>query len=297
MRKSGFVAIIGRPNVGKSTLLNSILGQKISITSDKPQTTRERVRGILTEKRGQIVFVDTPGANRPKNKLGMFMEDEIKRTKLDADIIIMMVEPDKVPGPGDRRIINGISGADVPVFLAINKTDTLEHGQVLPIIDNYKDLMDFDEIFPISAKSGDGVESLLDNVFNYLKEGPQFYAEDEVTDMPIRAICAEIVREKALMLLSDELPHGIAVTIEQMKLNQKGDLYHIDANIFCEKKSHKAMIIGKHGDMIKKIGTMARKDMETIAQKRINLKLWVKVKDNWRDDERLLKNFGYKSEE
>lgn len=297
MKKSGFVAIIGRPNVGKSTLLNCILGQKISITSDKPQTTRERIRGIYTDDRGQICFVDTPGVNRPKNKLQQFMEKEIEKTRTDADLILFLVEPDKHPGPGDRRIAESIRNTDVPAFLVINKTDKISKDEVLPVISEFKDLLEFKEIFPVSAKDNIGVESLLTSIFDELEEGPYYYDEDDITDMPIRALCSEIIREKALLLLSDELPHGIAVMIDDMHLNNKKDLYHVDATIICEKASHKGMIIGKHGDMLKKIGTSARKDMEVLTGKRINLKIWVKIKDNWRDSERLIKDFGYREEE
>lgn len=289
MRKSGFVAIIGRPNVGKSTLLNQILGQKISITSDKPQTTRERIRGIFTDERGQIVFCDTPGVHRPKNRLGEYMEHEIDATKKDADLILFLVEPDKRPGPGDLHIANTIPG-DVPTFLVINKTDTIKHEEILPVIDAYRGICDFTEVFPISAKTGEGVKPLVSSIFENLEEGPMFYGEDEVTDMPIRAICAEIIREKALMLLSEELPHGIAVVIDSMK--EQG-ICHIDATIICEKSSHKGMIIGKGGGMLKKIGTLARIDIEDLVDSKVNLKLWVKVKDKWRDSEFLLKNFGY----
>lgn len=297
MKKSGFVAIIGRPNVGKSTLLNSILGQKVSITSNKPQTTRERIRGIFTDERGQIIFVDTPGYNRPKNKLGEFMEKEIERTRSDAELILFLVEPDRYPGPGDKRIAESIKGIKVPVFLVINKTDKLRSGEVLPVIDAFKDLSDFAEIFPVSAKTGEGIESLLSTIFDNLKEGPYFYDEEDITDMPMRAMCAEIIREKALRLLSDELPHGIAVAIDEMKLNGRKDLYHIQATIVCEKAGHKGMIIGKGGSMLKKIGTLARSDMEELTQMKVNLKLWVRVKDRWRNSEKLLKNYGYREEE
>lgn len=295
-KKSGFVAIIGRPNVGKSTLLNRILGQKISITSDKPQTTRERIRGIFTDERGQIVFIDTPGVHRPKNRLGEYMEQEIIKTRSDADMVLFLVEPDSKPGPGDKHIAESIKESKVPVFLVINKTDTVTRDEVLPVIAAYKDLLEFDEIFPLSAKTGAGVSELVDFVFKNLPEGEYFYDEDDVTDMPIRAMCGEIIREKALFLLSDELPHGIAVVIDSMKLNEAGNLYHIDATVVCEKASHKGMIIGKGGAMLKRIGTLARADMEELCGLKINLKLWVKVKEKWRDSERLLSNYGYTQE-
>lgn len=298
VKRSGFVAIIGRPNVGKSTLLNAVLGQKVSITSDKPQTTRERIRGIYTDDRGQIVFVDTPGALRPRNKLGNFMEKEIERSRTDCDLILWLVEPDLKIGPGDRKIAESLAGCEVPVVLVINKTDRLDdRAGVLPVIDIYKDLYDFKEIFPISAAKGEGIDDLVAMAFDELPEGPAYYGEDEITDMPIRAICSEIIREKSLMLLNDELPHGIAVLIDSMKLSDKKNLYHIDATIVCEKKSHKGMIIGKEGAMLKRIGILARKDMEELIGKKVNLKIWVRIKDRWRDDERLLKNFGYKEED
>lgn len=293
MHKSGFVAIIGRPNVGKSTLLNQILGQKVSITSDKPQTTRERIRGIYSDDDAQIVFVDTPGVHKPKNKLGAFMEKEIERGRSDCDLVLFLVEPDFKIGPGDRHIAETIKNIEVPVFLIINKTDRIDKDELLPVIDNFKDLIDFDEIFPVSAKTGEGVEPLVSEIIKRLPEGPFYYDEDDITDMPIRAMCAEIIREKALHLLDEELPHGIAVLIDEMKLNAKGDLYHIDATVVCEKKSHKSMIIGRQGAMLKKLGTLARVDMEDLCGKRINLKIWVKVKDRWRESDRLLKNFGY----
>ena len=283
--------------MGKSTLLNAFLGQKISITSDKPQTTRERIRGIYTDDRGQIVFVDTPGVHRPKNKLGQYMEREINRTESDADLILFLVEPDKKVGPGDIHIANSIRNLDVPIFLVINKTDKVSRDEVLPVINEFKDLLDFDEVFPISAAKGDGVDELLSTVMDSLQEGPYFYDEDDITDMPIRAICAEIIREKALHLLEDELPHGIAVVIDSMKLNGARDLYHVDATIVVEKASHKGMVIGKQGSMLKRIGSAARKDMEELCGRRINLKIWVRVKDGWRDSVRLIKNFGYVDEE
>ncbi len=294
MSKSGFAAIIGRPNVGKSTLLNSILGQKISITSNKPQTTRENIRGIFTDDRGQIIFIDTPGANRPKNKLGSFMESEIASTREDADVILFLVEPDKVPGPGDKRIAKTIAESKAPIYLIINKIDTLSVGEVLPVIDSFKNLLDFKEIFPVSAKTGEGIDKLLDTVFNDLPKGPSYYGEDEVTDMPIRAMCAELIREKGLLLLSEELPHGIAVVIDSIEPNKSKNLYHIMATIVCEKASHKSMIIGSQGKMLKKIGTLARRDMEDLLEKKVNLKLWVQVRKNWRDSDRLLKNYGYR---
>ncbi|MBQ7677108.1 MAG: GTPase Era [Lachnospiraceae bacterium] len=291
-KRSGFVTMIGRPNVGKSTLLNYFVGQKVAITSNKPQTTRNRISGIYTdEERGQIVFVDTPGIHKAKNKLGDHMVKEASSAIGDVDVILWLVEPDERIGGGDEAIAKRLEKADVPVLLVINKADTVAHEAVLPVIDLFSKRMAFDEIVPISAKTGENCDRLLDLIYGYLPYGPYFYEEDAVTDQPERAIVAELVREKALHALSDEVPHGIAVAIDQMKKRKGKRFYDIDATIICEKESHKGIIIGKGGEMLKKIGANARFEIERMLDAKVNLKLWVKVKKNWRDSDYLVKNF------
>ena len=297
--KSGFVAILGRPNVGKSTLMNQLVGQKIAITANKPQTTRNRIRAIYTdENRGQIVFLDTPGIHKAKNKLGEFMMDQVKSAMSDCDVILWLVEPDVTIGGGDKRIAERLSGSDIPVILVINKTDTISHEEVLPVIAAWQDVLPFAEIVPLSAKKGEGCEVLLEQIYKYLPYGPMYYNEDEVTDQPMRAIVAEVIREKALHALRDEVPHGIAVVIDEMKWRDKkdGGLYDISATIVCERDTHKGIIIGKGGSMLKKIGTNARYEVEQMMEEKVNLKLFVKVKENWRDSDIQLKNFGYEKQ-
>ena len=269
--KSGFVTIIGRPNVGKSTLMNRLIGQKIAITSNKPQTTRNRIQTVYTDmERGQIVFLDTPGIHKAKNNF---------------------------IGAGEQHIVEQLKKVQTPVILVINKVDTVEKDKVLEFIDTYRKIYDFAEIIPTSALRGQNVDDVIDSIFKYLPYGPQFYDEDTITDQPERAICAEIIREKALHALSDEVPHGIAVAIDQMKPRKGGKMYDIDATIVCERDSHKGIIIGKQGSMLKKIGTNARYEMEKMLDAKVNLKLWVKVKKDWRDSDFLIKNFGYREEE
>ncbi len=289
--KSGFVTLIGRPNVGKSTLMNRLIGQKIAITSNKPQTTRNKIQTVYTDERGQIVFLDTPGIHKSKNKLGDYMVSVAQRTLNEVDIAIWLVEPTDYIGAGERHIIEQLKKAVCPVFLVVNKTDTVKREQLLPFIDTYRKELDFAEVIPVSAIKGDNCDVLLEEIFKYLPEGEMFYDEDTVTDQPVRQITAELIREKALRLLSDEIPHGIAVTIEQMK--DRGDIYDIDATIYCERESHKGIIIGKGGAMLKKIGSSARPEIEDMLEKKANLQLWVKVKKDWRDSDFLLKNFGY----
>ncbi|SFG09677.1 GTP-binding protein Era [Lachnospiraceae bacterium C7] len=298
--KSGFVTIIGRPNVGKSTLMNRIIGQKIAITSNKPQTTRNRIQTVYTDMdKGQIVFVDTPGIHKAKNKLGEFMVNAAERTLNEVDVVLWLVEPTNYVGAGEQHIIEKLKKAQTPVILIINKVDTVENDKILEYIDTYRKLYDFDEIIPTSALRGNNVDDVIDTIFKYLPYGPQYYDEDTITDQPERAICAEIVREKALHALSDEVPHGIAVGIDSMKSrkNKKGLIYDIDATIVCEKNSHKGIIIGKQGAMLKKIGSNARYEMERLLDAKVNLKLWVKVKKDWRDSDFLIKNFGFKDED
>ena len=294
--KSGFVTLIGRPNVGKSTLMNCLIGQKIAITSKKPQTTRNRIQTVYTDERGQIVFLDTPGIHKAKNKLGDYMVNVAEHTLKEVDVILFLVEPDTFVGAGDKHIIEQLKKAKVPVVLLINKMDMLaKKEELLPIIDTYRKEMDFDQIIPISAFKGEGTKEVLDAIFSFLPYGPMFYDEDTVTDQPQRQIVAELIREQALRILDDEIPHGIAVSIEQMKV--KKGLVDIEATIICEKDSHKGIIIGKGGQMLKRIGTNARHGIEDMMECKVNLKLWVKVKKDWRDSDYLLKNFGYNKKE
>ena len=293
--KSGFVTLVGRPNVGKSTLMNHLIGQKIAITSNKPQTTRNKIQTVYTDERGQIVFLDTPGIHKSKNKLGDYMVGVAQRTLNEVDIVIWLVEPTDYIGAGERHIIEQLKKAKCPVFLVINKIDTVKREQLLPFIDTYRKELDFDEVIPVSAMRGDNLDVLLEEIFKYLPYGEMFYDEDTVTDQPIRQITAELIREKALRLLSDEIPHGIAVTIEQMK--DRGGIYDVDATIYCERDSHKGIIIGKGGAMLKKIGSLARPEIEGMLEAQVNLQLWVKVKKDWRDSDFLLKNFGYNDDE
>jgi GTP-binding protein Era len=296
--KSGFVTIIGRPNVGKSTLMNRLIGQKIAITSNKPQTTRNRIQAVYTDmERGQIIFLDTPGIHKAKNKLGEYMVGVAEKTMKDVDVILWLVEPTNFVGAGEQHIIEQLKKTKTPVILIINKVDTVEHDKVFEYIDTYRKLYEFDEIIPTSALRGQNMDDVIDSIFKYLPYGPQFYDEDTITDQPERAICAEIIREKALHALSEEVPHGIAVSVDRMKTRKGGQIVDIDATIVCERDSHKGIIIGKQGAMLKKIGTNARFEMERLLDVQVNLKLWVKVKKDWRDSDFLIKNFGYREEE
>lgn len=293
--KSGFVTLIGRPNVGKSTLMNHLIGQKIAITSNKPQTTRNRIQTVLTTEEGQIVFVDTPGIHKAKNKLGEYMVNVAERTLNEVDVVLWLVEPTTFIGAGEQHIAGQLKRVKTPVILVINKIDSVKREDILPAINSYKDIYDFAEIVPVSARNGDNTEELIRTVMKYLPYGTQFYDEDTVTDQPERQIVAELIREKALHRLQDEIPHGIAVAIDQMKA--KGKVMHIEATIICERDSHKGIIIGKQGNMLKKIGSTARFEIEKMLEMQVNLKLWVKVKKDWRDSEFLMKNFGYREEE
>ncbi|MDD6338912.1 MAG: GTPase Era [Butyrivibrio sp.] len=296
-KKSGFVALIGRPNVGKSTLMNRLIGQKIAITSNKPQTTRNRIQTVYTDERGQIIFLDTPGIHKAKNKLGEYMVNVANKTLQDVDVILWLVEPTDYIGAGERQIITKLKGVKKPVILVINKVDTVAKEDILKFIDAYRREMDFDEIVPVSALKGTNTEDLTETIFKYLTYGPMYYDEDTVTDQPMRQIVAELVREKALRCLSDEIPHGIAVTIEVMKERPDGSMWDIEASIVCERDSHKGIIIGKGGAMLKKIGSAARFEIERLLESKVNLKLWVKVRKEWRDSELMMKNFGYRKED
>ncbi|MCR5609646.1 MAG: GTPase Era [Lachnospiraceae bacterium] len=293
-KKTGFVALIGRPNVGKSTLMNHIIGQKIAITSNKPQTTRNRIQTVYTEDRGQLIFLDTPGIHKAKNKLGKYMVGVAKNTLGEVDVILYLIEPSAFIGGGDRHILEVLQKVKTPVVLVINKIDTVPKEDLLKVIDTFRKEYDFCDIVPVSALKGDNKEELIDVLFKYMKYGPMFYDEDTVTDQPMRQIVAELIREKALRLLSEEIPHGIAVSVDTMKERTNGEIWDINATIVCERDSHKGIIIGKGGEMLKKIGTDARADIEDMLMSKVNLKLWVKVKKDWRDSDFMLNNYGYK---
>lgn len=295
-KKSGFVTLIGRPNVGKSTLMNHLIGQKIAITSSKPQTTRNRIQTVYTDERGQIVFVDTPGIHKAKNRLGEYMVNVAEHTLSEVDVILWLVEPSTFIGAGERHIAEQLNKAKQPVILVINKIDTLKNQQeILTFMDAYKDICPFAEIVPVSALKKRNVDELTKVIFQYLPYGPQFYDEDTVTDQPMRQIVAELVREKALRLLEEEIPHGIAVTIEKMS-ERKNGIMDIEATIICERDSHKGIIIGKGGSMLKRIGSAARREIEEMMETKVNLQLWVKVRREWRDNELLMKNYGYRGD-
>ena len=271
--------------------MNRLIGQKIAITSNRPQTTRNRIQTVLTTEEGQIVFLDTPGIHKAKNKLGEYMVNVAERTMEDVDVILWLVEPTDYIGAGERHIIEQLKKTKTPVILVINKIDTVKKDALFAFIDTYRKELDFQEIVPVSALKGDNTDELVKCIFKYLPYGPTFYDEDTITDQPMRQIVAELIREKALRLLEDEIPHGIAVSIESMK--EKGKICHIDATIVCERESHKGIIIGKGGAMLKKIGSTARPEIEDLLEMQVNLQLWVKVKKDWRDSDFLLKNFGY----
>lgn len=293
--KSGFVSIVGMPNVGKSSLLNAIVGQKIAIISDKPQTTRNKILAIYTNDEEQIIFTDTPGIHNPHNKLGEFMVNEAKRSIDDTDIVIFMVDATRNIQEMERKIVENLSSQDIPCILVINKIDLVQKEKLLPLIANYSSLMNFACVVPLSAKKKDGIELLLNDIREYLNPGPKFYYDDMVTDQPEKQIAAEIIREKLLWLLDKEIPHGIAIEIEKMQ--EKKTVTSISAVIYCEKQSHKGIIIGKNGDMLKRIGSMARTDIEKMLDKKVYLELWVRVKSDWRNSNYLMKSFGFSKEE
>lgn len=305
--KSGFVSIIGRPNVGKSTLMNRIIGEKIAITSRKPQTTRGRIQTVFHDERGQIIFLDTPGIHKAKNKLGQYMVETATESIGDADLVLWLVDAsetlrspasgdEKKPfiGKRDRAVAEMLKKNRNPVILVLNKVDAIRKDELLTVIDNYKDVMSFVEIVPLSAKTGENVDELINTLFAHLPEGPMYFDEDTLTDQPVRDIVAEMVREKALRLLSDEIPHGLAVVVDSLKKRGERSLYDIEMTIVCEKESHKGIVIGKQGAMLKKIGSKARPDIEKLLDAKVNLKLWVKVRKDWRDSEAQLRNFGFK---
>lgn len=289
--KSGFAALIGRPNVGKSTLMNALIGQKIAITSKKPQTTRNRIQTVYTSEQGQIVFVDTPGIHKAKNKLGDYMVNVAEHSLREVDVVLWLVEPTDYIGAGEQHIVEQLRKTKAPVILVMNKVDTVKREQLLGYIDAYRKLMDFAEVVPVSALKKDNTDTLIEQIMKYLPYGPAFYDEDTITDQPMRQIVAELIREKVLRCIDEEIPHGVAVTIEAMKFGKK--LVDIDATIICERDSHKGIIIGKGGAMLKKIGSQARPEIEDLLEQHVNLQLWVKVKKDWRDSDYLIKNFGY----
>ena len=295
--KSGFVTLIGRPNVGKSTLMNRLIGQKIAITSNKPQTTRNRIQTVYTDERGQIVFLDTPGIHKAKNKLGEYMVNVAERTLKEVDVVLWLVEPTTFIGAGEQHIAAQLKTIKTPVVLVINKVDTVKKEEILKFIDAYKDICEFADIVPVSALKGQNTDTVLEVIFKYLPYGPAFYDEDTVTDQPQRQIVAEMIREKALRSLDEEIPHGIAVTIEKMKERPGGKVVDIEATIICERDSHKGIIIGKGGAMLKKIGSAARFEIERMMEVKVNLQIWVKVRKDWRDSDLLIKNFGYDKKE
>lgn len=291
--KTGFVTIIGRPNVGKSTLMNKLIGQKIAITSNKPQTTRNRIQTVYTDERGQLIFLDTPGIHKAKNKLGEYMVKVAERSISEVDAVMWIVEAGAYLGALEQGILEQLKKAKAPVVLVINKVDMVKKEQIAELIVKYKSLMNFADIVPVSARTGANTDTLMEVLYKLMPYGPLLYDEDTVTDQPMRQITAEIIREKALHALDDEIPHGIAVTIEKMKERPDGSITDIEATIICERESHKGIIIGKGGAMLKKIGANARYEIEQMLEQQINLKIWVKVRKEWRDNDLLIKNYGY----
>lgn len=296
--KSGFISIIGRPNVGKSTFLNHVIGQKIAIMSDKPQTTRNKIQGVLTRESSQMIFIDTPGIHKPKHKLGEFMIKVSKNALQEVDIVMFMVNAEEKIGRGDEFILEWLKGLNTPVFLIINKIDKVHPNEIGSIIESYKDKYDFAEIVPISALQGNNVENLLETIENYLPEGPQYYPADQVTDHPERFIIAELIREKVLHLTREEIPHSVAVVIDRIKRDENNEnVIHVQATIMVERDSQKGIIIGKRGSMLKEVGTLARKDIEMLLGSKVFLELWVKVQKDWRNKITYLRDFGYREDE
>ncbi|MBO9604916.1 MAG: GTPase Era [Paenibacillaceae bacterium] len=293
--RSGFVAIIGRPNVGKSTLMNEVIGQKVAIMSDKPQTTRNKIHGVYTTEQAQVVFLDTPGIHKPQSKLGDYMLKVSESTFREVDAILLLVDVEAGIGGGDRFIIERLKGIDTPVILVLNKIDLVHPEALLPVIVAYKDLYPFAEIVPISAKNGNNVTTLLEQTVRYLPEGPQYYPADQVTDHPEQFVIAELIREKILHLTREEIPHSIAVVIEDMKAEPNG-VVHVSAVIYVERDSQKGIVIGKQGALLKEVGRLARADIEALLGSKTFLELWVKVKKDWRNQDRMLKDFGFRLE-
>ena len=293
MFKSGFVSIVGRPNVGKSTLMNNVVGEKIAIMSDKPQTTRNTIQAVYTDEKCQIVFLDTPGIHKPKNKLGEFMVKSATDAFKNVDLVLFVVDDSKKIGPGDRKIIEDLKGIKTPVVLVLNKIDKLEEAELFDLMNLYSKEDLFKEIVPISALKGRNISELLKVIEKYLEEGPKYFPDYMITDQPERVLVSELIREKVLHYLDDEVPHGVAVEIEKMKARKDKDIVDISAVIYCERESHKGIIIGKNGRKLKGIGKSAREDMEFLLGSKINLQLWVKVKEHWRNLQNYISDFGY----
>lgn len=295
--KSGFVSIIGRPNVGKSTFLNRVIGQKIAIMSDKPQTTRNKIQGVYTQDDAQIIFIDTPGIHKPKHKLGDFMMKVAQNTLKEVDLILFMINAKEGLGRGDEFIIEKLKESSTPVYLVINKIDEVHPDELLPLMETYKSLFDFKEIIPISALQGNNVETLLEQIKQFLPEGPQYYPADQVTDHPERFIVSELIREKVLHLTREEVPHSIAVAIDSMKKRERGDIVDIQATIVVERDSQKGIVIGKQGKVLKEVGQKARMDIEALLGSKVFLELWVKVQKDWRNKQSQLRDFGFNADE
>ncbi|MGG5255011.1 GTPase Era [Neobacillus sp. SM06] len=295
--KSGFISIIGRPNVGKSTFLNRVIGQKIAIMSDKPQTTRNKVQGVLTTEDAQLIFIDTPGIHKPKHKLGDFMMKVAQNTLKEVDLVLFMVNAEEGFGRGEEFILEKFQTVKTPIFLVINKIDQIHPDQLLPIIESYKEKHLFAEVFPISALEGNNVQQLLEKIKTYLPEGPQFYPADQVTDHPERFIVSELIREKALHLTREEIPHSLAVVIDKMERRENKNIIHVMATIIVERDSQKGIIIGKQGSMLKEIGKRARVDIENLLGSKVFLELWVKVQKDWRNKMSQLRDFGFNEDE
>ncbi len=295
--KSGFATLIGRPNVGKSTLMNHLIGQKIAITSNKPQTTRNKIQTVYTSSQGQIVFLDTPGIHKAKNKLGEYMVNVAERTLKEVDVVLWLVEPTDYIGKGEQHIAAQLKKANIPVILIMNKIDTVDKSKIEGFMEGYRGLLAFADMIPVCALRGVNMERVIQAIFKYLPYGPKYYDDDTVTDQPQRQIAAELIREKALRCLEEEIPHGIAVSIEKMTERRDGMIMDIEATIICERESHKGIIIGKGGAMLRKIGSQARYEIEKMLEMKVNLQLWVKVKKDWRDSDYMIKNFGYDKKE
>ena len=295
--KSGFVTLVGRPNVGKSTLMNHLIGQKIAITSNKPQTTRNRIETVYTSDQGQIIFLDTPGIHKAKNKLGEYMVQAAEHTFSEVDVILWLVEATDYIGKGEQHIAKQLSRVKVPVILIMNKIDLVKKEDIPRFLEGYSKLLPFADMIPVSALRSRNLDTVRETIFKYLPYGPKYFDDDTVTDQPQRQIAAEMIREKALRCLEEEIPHGIAVAIDRMEERPDGSIMDIDATIICEKDSHKGIIIGKGGTMLRKIGSQARRDIENMLEMQVNLQLWVKVKKDWRDSDFLIRNFGYDKKE
>jgi GTP-binding protein Era len=295
--KSGFVALIGRPNVGKSTLLNHIIGQKIAIMSNKPQTTRNKIQGVYTTDEAQVIFIDTPGIHKPKHKLGEYMTKIAINTLNEVDLVLFMVDAESGKGRGDEFIIEQLKKCHSPVFLIVNKIDKVHPDDLLPLIDEYRQAFPFQEVIPISAKNGQNTQTMMAEIINVLEEGPKYYPDDQVTNHPERFIISEIIREKILHLTEEEVPHSIAVMIENIETRKNGSMIDVLAAIIVERDSQKGIIIGKNGRMLKEIGTRARRDIEALLGSKVYLELWVKVQKNWRDKTQLLHDFGFNEDD